>query len=223
MSRTCGSGVARRLRSIRRIRIPLFGRLLLRMNHGNSREQKKRSGDHAQNPIPHTKVFNPFFSRAGCTDCVQAPKGCKGRMEISPGFFPPAVRSAGRRVDASATPPLGIVSFLLTPQVQRRKIRATFSADSWSRGRERKNRASIQMCARGESVQYLPGWTVQCINPECAARGHWLRAADSGGELCSNCSSPLRNVPPPISPRMRMRPRSLGSYRPPSRSPGRLR
>jgi len=131
---------------------------------------------------------------------VQAPKGCKGRMEISPGFFPPAVRSAGRRVDASATPPLGIVSFLLTPQVQRRKIRATFSADSWSRGRERKNRASIQMCARGESVQYLPGWTVQCHQSGVRRpRPLWLRAADSGGELCSNCSSPLRNVPPPIS------------------------
>jgi hypothetical protein len=72
-------------------------------------------------------------------------------------------------------------------------------------------------------VQYLPGWTVQCINPECAARGHWLRAADAGGEICSNCSAPLRNVPPPISPRLRMRPRSLGSYRPPSRSPWRHR
>jgi len=75
----------------------------------------------------------------------------------------------------------------------------------------------------GENVQYLPGWTVQCINPECAARGHWLRASDSGGELCSNCSAPLHNVPPPLGPRLRMRPRSLGSYRPPSRSPGRPR
>lgn len=67
----------------------------------------------------------------------------------------------------------------------------------------------------GTSVQYLPGWTVQCINPECPARGHWLRAAVSGAELCSNCGAPLHNVPPPLGPRLRLRPRSLGSYRPP--------
>ena len=129
------------------------------------------------------------------------------------------------RVRSSATLPLAIVSFLLTPQERRRRIPATFSVGCRSRGPDGftvngKKRASFQ---RGKSVQYLPGWTVQCINPECAARGHWLRASDSGGELCSNCSSPLRNVPPPISPRLRMRPRSLGSYRPPGRSPGRQR
>ena len=75
----------------------------------------------------------------------------------------------------------------------------------------------------GESLQYLPGWTVQCINPECAARGHWLRASASEGELCSNCGAPLHNVPPPLGPRLRLRPRSLGSYRPPGRPPGRPR
>jgi hypothetical protein len=72
-------------------------------------------------------------------------------------------------------------------------------------------------------MQYLPGWTVQCINPECAARGHWLRVDTSGGEICSNCSAPLRNVPPPLAPRLRMRPRSLGSYRPSGRPSGRPR
>ena len=76
---------------------------------------------------------------------------------------------------------------------------------------------------KGETVQYLPGWTVQCINPECAARGHWLRAGDSAGEFCSNCSAPLHNVPPPLAPRLRMRPRSLGSYRPQGRPSGRPR
>jgi hypothetical protein len=70
-------------------------------------------------------------------------------------------------------------------------------------------------------VQYLPGWTIQCINPECEARGHWLRAGASGAELCSNCGAPLHNVPPPLGPRLRMRPRSLGSYRPPGRLPRR--
>ena len=76
---------------------------------------------------------------------------------------------------------------------------------------------------RGKNVQYLPGWTVQCINPECQARGHWLRVSVSESELCSNCSSPLHNVPPPLAPRLRMRPRSLGSYRPLGRQPGRPR
>ncbi len=66
----------------------------------------------------------------------------------------------------------------------------------------------------GGIVQYLPGWTVQCINPECAARGQWLRADQVHSELCSNCAAPLHRVPPPLGPRMRMRPRTLGTYRP---------
>src|SRR4029077_10215759 len=74
----------------------------------------------------------------------------------------------------------------------------------------------------GKSVQYLPGWTVQCINPECAARGHWLRASDSSGEFCSNCSAPLHNVPPPLGARLRVRPPPLGKYRPGGCVPARL-
>ncbi|MBI3661682.1 MAG: hypothetical protein HY234_01330 [Acidobacteria bacterium] len=66
----------------------------------------------------------------------------------------------------------------------------------------------------GETMQYLPGWTVQCINPDCDARGHWLRVTEDHISQCSNCGAPLRNVPPPLAPRMRMRPRSLGAYRP---------
>jgi len=138
-----------------------------------------------------------------------------------------------------ATVPLGIVYFHLTPQVQRRKIPATFSVRSWSKGPDRftvsvfrerftfpgepGTEKAAPHSRGGKSVQYLPGWTVQCINPECAARGHWLRASDSSGEFCSNCSAPLRNVPPPLGPRLRMRPRSLGSYRPSGRPPGRHR
>lgn len=72
----------------------------------------------------------------------------------------------------------------------------------------------MQLQTRGEVVQYLPGWTVQCINPKCGARGHWLRADEAPKDHCSNCGSPLHNVPPPLAPRFRMRPRSLGSYRP---------
>jgi hypothetical protein len=63
-------------------------------------------------------------------------------------------------------------------------------------------------------VRYLPGWTVQCINPECQARGHWLRADAAPEEHCSNCGEPLRNVPPPLSPHFRLRPRPLTAYRP---------
>jgi len=69
-------------------------------------------------------------------------------------------------------------------------------------------------------MQYLPGWTVQCINPQCEARGHWLRAnltGPFGGDRCSNCGAPLQNVPPPPGSRLRLRPRPLTTYRPPLR------
>src|SRR4029077_14694753 len=72
----------------------------------------------------------------------------------------------------------------------------------------------------GEKMQFLPGFTVQCINPLCDARGHWLRADATtplGSEgRCPCCGDFLRNVPPPLSPRFRMRPRSL-TARPPLR------
>lgn len=63
-------------------------------------------------------------------------------------------------------------------------------------------------------MQYLPGWTVQCLNAECPARGHWLRVQDAPREFCSNCGAPLHNVPPPLASRFRMRPRPLATYRP---------
>jgi len=67
----------------------------------------------------------------------------------------------------------------------------------------------------GSKMQYLPGWTVQCINPECDARGHWLRVREEHPDNCTCCGSRLQNVPPPLAPRMRMRPRPLTAYRPP--------
>ena len=72
----------------------------------------------------------------------------------------------------------------------------------------------IGLRTTGEFVRYLPGWTVQCINPDCAARGHWLRADAASTDHCSNCGELVRNVSPPLGPRLRMRPRSLGGYRP---------
>ncbi|HEX8836068.1 MAG TPA: hypothetical protein VM709_02795 [Candidatus Sulfotelmatobacter sp.] len=67
-------------------------------------------------------------------------------------------------------------------------------------------------------MQYLPGLTVQCINPLCEARGHWLRADVAGPVAndgrCLSCGEFLRNVPPPLGPRLRMRPRLLAT-RPP--------
>ena len=69
-------------------------------------------------------------------------------------------------------------------------------------------------------MQYLPGLTVQCINPQCEARGHWLRAEVTGPVAkegrCPCCGEFLRNVPPPLGPHFRMRPRSLAA-RPPLR------
>ena len=75
---------------------------------------------------------------------------------------------------------------------------------------------AIGAATRG-AMQYLPGWTVQCINPGCEARGCWLRADTTRNDQCSNCGAPLHNVPPPLGPRMRMRPRSLGGPRMPPR------
>jgi len=63
-------------------------------------------------------------------------------------------------------------------------------------------------------MQYLPGWTVQCINPECDARGRWLRATLQGRDVCARCGEPLRNVPPPLAPSLRLRPRPLATFRP---------
>ncbi len=69
-------------------------------------------------------------------------------------------------------------------------------------------------------MQYLPGFTVQCINPQCEARGQWMRAdvANTSGNdgRCPCCGDLLRNVPPPLGPRFRLRPRSL-TARPPLR------
>ena len=69
-------------------------------------------------------------------------------------------------------------------------------------------------------MQYLPGFTVQCINPQCEARGRWLRA-DVGDPVgadgrCPSCGDFLRTVPPPLGPHFRMRPRPL-TARPPLR------
>ena len=38
-------------------------------------------------------------------------------------------------------------------------------------------------------MQYLPGLTVQCINPLCAARGRWLRA-DTAGPVANDGRCP---------------------------------
>jgi hypothetical protein len=69
-------------------------------------------------------------------------------------------------------------------------------------------------------MQYLPGFTVQCINAQCDLRGHWLRADATGPIIddgrCPCCGDMLRNVPPPLGPRFRMRPRAL-TARPPLR------
>jgi hypothetical protein len=64
---------------------------------------------------------------------------------------------------------------------------------------------------------YLPGQTVQCVNPDCSERGRWMRIETAPIERCGHCGSALHNVPPPLAPRFRMRPRPLVSYRPRAR------
>ena len=64
-------------------------------------------------------------------------------------------------------------------------------------------------------MQFLPGWTVQCLNPDCLARGQWVRMQPpSNQDLCNACGAPLHNVPPPLSPRLRARARPMLGRRP---------
>lgn len=60
----------------------------------------------------------------------------------------------------------------------------------------------------------LAGLTVQCLNPECAVRGRWVRLQDVPQETCATCGAPLHTVPRPLQPRFRGRARAMGSYRP---------
>jgi len=107
----------------------------------------------------------------------------------------------------------------LTPQVAPRRIRATFLV--WSSFLALSGGSRYRASLLGEiSMQYMPGFTVQCINAMCDLRGHWLRA-DATGPIsddgrCPCCGDMLRAVPPPLGPRFRMRPRPL-TARPPLR------
>jgi uncharacterized protein (DUF983 family) len=58
-------------------------------------------------------------------------------------------------------------------------------------------------------MAFMPGSTMQCINPLCQNRGHWLRADLAPSEQCPACGESLRHVPPPLMPRPRFRPRLL--------------
>jgi len=110
--------------------------------------------------------------------------------------------------------PYILCGLFLTPQQSRGTIR---HLSCFGRATIHKSSAAT---TGGSNMQYLPGWTVQCINQECSARGHWLRAhlsgPNAGLEFCPTCGSSLQAVPPPIGPRLRMRPRPLAA-RPPLR------
>jgi hypothetical protein len=112
-------------------------------------------------------------------------------------------------------------SFRLTPLHPCATIRAIIRSSSGGFpaspfGKRRTRRKPL----RKDDMQYLPGFTVQCINPLCEARGQWLRADATrpfGIEgICPCCGDSVRNVPPPLGPRFRMRPRPL-TARPPLR------
>src|SRR5216684_4894996 len=112
-------------------------------------------------------------------------------------------------------------SFLLTPQVHRATMRPNIHpSPRGNSGLATRLASQEAQAAEGNAMQFLPGFTVQCINPQCEARGHWLRAdatrAFSDEGICPCCGDFLRNVPPPLGPRFRMRPRPL-TVRPPLR------
>jgi hypothetical protein len=124
--------------------------LLLRVNRGDGREQEKCTGHRAPHTFPHTKPPDPFVSRVGSTDCGQARKGCKGGKKNSPGISSQAAKGLRMHLGRSATPPLGIVSFLLTPQEPRRRIPATFPCASGPHG-------SGRITARGKMARHSRG------------------------------------------------------------------
>src|ERR1700740_3792546 len=64
---------------------------------------------------------------------------------------------------------------------------------------------------RESIMSLMPGSTVQCVNPHCDARGHWVRADLLGSEHCPACGESLRHVPPPLAPRPHFRPRALAA------------
>lgn len=98
----------------------------------------------------------------------------------------------------------------MTPQGVRCRIPPTFGLDG---PLLLDGKAVVRAGLWGKTMQYLPGWTVQCINPDCNERGNWIRVKEMTPEDCPNCGAPLRNVPPPLAP-LRMRPRPLMAYRP---------
>jgi hypothetical protein len=80
-------------------------------------------------------------------------------------------------VERCATPPLGIVCFLLTLQEHRRKIPATFSVGIWSAGTGAVSRKRFTVSVYREGSPRTEKWRVI-----------------PGGETCSICRDGLCNV-----------------------------
>jgi hypothetical protein len=137
----------------------------------NRREQEKCPGYRVPRPFSHAKTLCAFDSHIGRRDCVQALKGCKGGKKISPGIFPMTGQRVPKRVGRLGTPPLGIVSFLLTPQERRRRIPATFSVGIRSREPERKNWRVIPQGEKACSI---------CRDGQCNALIRSARLAATG-------------------------------------------
>ena len=99
-----GSGAAGRLRCGRRVWIPAFGRLLLRLDSGHAPTSRKNAPAIA-NRIPFRIRRRSIlsFRAIGSTDCGQARKGCKGGKKISPGISSRAGGASSRRVGRLAT------------------------------------------------------------------------------------------------------------------------
>jgi hypothetical protein len=108
----------------------------------------------------------------------------------------------------------------LTPQVAGYRIRRSYFAGPLTGVLPRVSALAKLAAIKEVLMQYLPGFTVQCINPLCEARGHWQRVDPAGPMMnegrCPCCGDFLQTVPPPLTPRFRMRPRPL-TARPPLR------
>ena len=160
-----------------------WGGVARRADCGDGREQKKIGMKSAQLiRFRHSTTSVLFVCSSGSTDCVQGLKGCKGRKSEFGGKSGRVIWRRGKKASGpffNRTTSNCIFS-LDTTRAAAQNPRQLFPRVC---GPLRPGRKKSRVISEGEkSVQYLPGWSgVQCINPECAARGHWLRAADAGG------------------------------------------
>src|ERR1700687_2538077 len=167
-----------------------------RRNRGRAPKQQQQNQDRkpkTQNPrscqpkIWHRRhraaQVNSPATRHIRHDCLRRAAFCKLRLRAPPllstthandFFFSGAL--ASNAPTPCATLPQYIVVFSLDTTValgHNPRQHLSVTGELGSRYRPSPQKALRPL--RENDMQFLPGFTVQCINPQCEARGHWLR------------------------------------------------